>query len=67
MRFAEEWRMMLEGTPNLDFIKMVSGLIIEKALLGGSYFSGVEIRAKSVVLTNGTFKRLIHIEKQFGG
>jgi tRNA uridine 5-carboxymethylaminomethyl modification enzyme len=21
MRFAEEWRMMLEGTPNLDFIK----------------------------------------------
>jgi tRNA uridine 5-carboxymethylaminomethyl modification enzyme len=26
MRFAEEWRMMLEGTPNLDFYQeMVSG------------------------------------------
>ena len=30
MRFAEEWRLMLEQTPNLDFYQeMVSGLLIE--------------------------------------
>jgi tRNA uridine 5-carboxymethylaminomethyl modification enzyme len=71
MRFAEEWRMMLEGTPNLDFYQeMVKGLIIEKGKIEGIRTSlGVEIRSKSVVLTNGTFLNgLIHIgEKQFGG
>jgi len=71
MRFAEEWRMMLEGTPNLDFYQeMVKGLIIEKGKIKGITTSlGVEIRSKSVVLTNGTFLNgLIHIgEKQFGG
>lgn len=71
MRFAEEWRMMLEGTPNLDFYQeMVKGLIIEDGKIKGIKTSlGVEIRSKSVVLTNGTFLNgLIHIgEKQFGG
>jgi tRNA uridine 5-carboxymethylaminomethyl modification enzyme len=71
MRFAEEWRMMLEATPNLDFYQeMVSGLIIEDGKIKGIKSSlGVEIRSKSVVLTNGTFLNgLIHIgEKQFGG
>ncbi|MFC5682128.1 tRNA uridine-5-carboxymethylaminomethyl(34) synthesis enzyme MnmG [Flavobacterium sp. MAHUQ-51] len=71
MRFAEEWRMMLEGTPNLDFYQeMVKGLIIENEKVKGIKTSlGVEIRSKSVVLTNGTFLNgLIHIgEKQFGG
>ncbi|SHG53249.1 tRNA uridine-5-carboxymethylaminomethyl(34) synthesis enzyme MnmG [Flavobacterium defluvii] len=71
MRFAEEWRMMLEGTPNLDFYQeMVKGLIIEDGKIKGIRTSlGVEIRSKSVVLTNGTFLNgLIHIgEKQFGG
>jgi tRNA uridine 5-carboxymethylaminomethyl modification enzyme len=71
MRFAEEWRMMLEGTPNLDFYQeMVKGLIIENGKIKGIKTSlGVEIRSKSVVLTNGTFLNgLIHIgEKQFGG
>jgi tRNA uridine 5-carboxymethylaminomethyl modification enzyme len=71
MRFAEEWRMMLEGTPNLDFYQeMVKGLIIENGKIKGITTSlGVEIRSKSVVLTNGTFLNgLIHIgEKQFGG
>jgi tRNA uridine 5-carboxymethylaminomethyl modification enzyme len=71
MRFAEEWRMMLEGTPNLDFYQeMVKGLIIENGRIKGIKTSlGVEIRSKSVVLTNGTFLNgLIHIgEKQFGG
>jgi len=71
MRFAEEWRMMLEATPNLDFYQeMVKGLIIEDGRIKGIRTSlGVEIRSKSVVLTNGTFLNgLIHIgEKQFGG
>ena len=71
MRFAEEWRLMLEGTPNLDFYQeMVKGLIIEKGVVKGVRTSlGVEIRSKAVVLTNGTFLNgLIHIgEKQFGG
>lgn len=71
MRFAEEWRLMLEQTPNLDFYQeMVKGLIIENGKIKGIRTSlGVEIKAKSVVLTNGTFLNgLIHIgEKQFGG
>ncbi|CAM4166384.1 tRNA uridine-5-carboxymethylaminomethyl(34) synthesis enzyme MnmG [Flavobacterium antarcticum] len=71
MRFAEEWRMMLEGTPNLDFYQeMVKGIIIENGVAKGIRTSlGVEIRAKAVILTNGTFLNgLIHIgEKQFGG
>ena len=71
MRFAEEWRMMLEGTPNLDFYQeMVKGLIIENGVTKGIRTSlGVEIRSKAVILTNGTFLNgLIHIgEKQFGG
>jgi len=71
MRFAEEWRLMLEQTPNLDFYQeMVKGLIIEDGKIKGIRTSlGVEIKAKAVVLTNGTFLNgLIHIgEKQFGG
>ncbi|HOZ74609.1 MAG TPA: tRNA uridine-5-carboxymethylaminomethyl(34) synthesis enzyme MnmG [Flavobacterium sp.] len=71
MRFAEEWRLMLERTPNLDFYQeMVKGLIIENGKIKGIRTSlGVEIKAKTVVLTNGTFLNgLIHIgEKQFGG
>ena len=71
MRFAEEWRMRLEGTPNLDFYQeMVNGLIIEKDKVVGVKTSlGIEIKGRSVVLTNGTFLNgLIHIgEKQFGG
>ncbi|MCL5127231.1 tRNA uridine-5-carboxymethylaminomethyl(34) synthesis enzyme MnmG [Algibacter sp. L4_22] len=71
MRFAEDWRMMLEGTPNLDFYQdMVSGLIVENHKVVGVKTSlGIEIKAKSVVLTNGTFLNgLIHIgDKNFGG
>ena len=71
MRFAEEWRLMLEQTPNLDFYQeMVSGLIVQNNRIVGVKTSlGIEIKAKSVVLTNGTFLNgLIHIgEKQFGG
>ena len=71
MRFAEDWRLRLEQTPNLDFYQeMVHGLIIEKGKIKGVRTSlGIEIRAKSVVCTNGTFLNgLIHIgDKQRGG
>ncbi len=71
MRFSEEWRLMLERTPNLDFYQeMVSGLIINNGRIEGIKTSlGIEIKAKTVVLTNGTFLNgLIHIgDKQFGG
>jgi tRNA uridine 5-carboxymethylaminomethyl modification enzyme len=71
MRFAEDWRLLLEGTPNLDFYQeMVSGLIIENDKVVGVKTSlGIEVKAKSVVLTNGTFLNgLIHIgDKNFGG
>jgi tRNA uridine 5-carboxymethylaminomethyl modification enzyme len=71
MRFAEEWRLMLEGTENLDFYQeMVKGLIIEGGKIKGVKTSlGLEIKAKTVVLTNGTFLNgLIHIgDKNFGG
>ena len=71
MRFAEEWRLRLEGTPNLDFYQeMVRGLLVENNKICGVVTSlGIEVKAKTVVLTNGTFLNgLIHIgEKQFGG
>ena len=71
MRFAEDWRLRLEQTPNLDFYQeMVSGLLVENHCVCGVITSlGISIRAKAVVLTNGTFLNgLIHIgEKQFGG
>ena len=71
MRFSEEWRLRLEKTENLDFYQeMVKGLLIKSNKIEGIVTSlGIEIKAKSVVLTNGTFLNgLIHIgEKQFGG
>ena len=71
MRFAEEWRLSLERTENVDFFQdMVKSLIIENGKVCGVVTAmGMRIRSKSVVLTNGTFLNgLIHIgEKQFGG
>ena len=71
MRFAEEWRLALEGTSNCDFYQeMVKGLLISKGKVVGVRTSlGIDIKARAVVLTNGTFLNgLIHIgEKQFGG
>lgn len=71
MRFAEEWRLMLERTPNVDFYQeMVSGLLVENnRIIGVRTSLGIDIKSKAVVLTNGTFLNgLIHIgEKQFGG
>lgn len=70
-KFAYEWRMMLEQTEHLDFWQdMVNELIVEnQTVVGVKTALGIEFRAKSVVLTNGTFLNgLIHIgEKNFGG
>jgi tRNA uridine 5-carboxymethylaminomethyl modification enzyme len=71
MRFAEEWRLALERTPNVDFWQdTVSSLLIKGNSIAGVRTSlGVEIEADAVVLTNGTFLNgIIHIgEKKFGG
>ena len=71
MKFAEEWRLALEQTPNVDFWQeMISGLLIkDNRVIGVRTGIGVEIKSRSVVLTNGTFLNgIIHIgEKQFGG
>lgn len=71
MLFAEHWRLALENTPKVDFYQdMVTGLVIENDRIRGVKTSlGMTIKAKSVVLTNGTFLNgLIHIgEKQLGG
>jgi hypothetical protein len=59
-RFAEEWRLTLEGISNLDFFQdMVSGLIIKGNKVAGVKVGlGMEIHAKAVVLTNGTWTHL---------
>ncbi|HNK61325.1 MAG TPA: tRNA uridine-5-carboxymethylaminomethyl(34) synthesis enzyme MnmG [Chitinophagaceae bacterium] len=71
MLFHLKWREMLENTKNLDFYQdMVKGLLIkENRCLGVVTGLGHEIRAKAVVLTNGTFLNgIVHIgEKNFGG
>lgn len=71
MLFANTWREMLEQTPNVDFWQdMVKGLLVSRGTIQGVVTGmGQEIRAKSVVLTNGTFLNgVIHVgEKQFGG
>ena len=71
MRFAEEWRLALEYTPNVDFWQeMITGLLIKNgAVCGVRTGIGIEIQSKTVVLTNGTFLNgIIHIgEKQIGG
>ena len=70
-RFAEAWRLRLEETHNVDFYQeMVTDLLFDKDRVCGVKTSlGLEVFAKSVVLTSGTFLNgLIHIgEKQFGG
>ncbi|MFN7601982.1 MAG: tRNA uridine-5-carboxymethylaminomethyl(34) synthesis enzyme MnmG [Bacteroidota bacterium] len=71
MRFAEEWRLMLENTPNVDFWQeMATGVVVkDKRVVGVRTALGIEIACKAVVLTNGTFLNgKIHIgEKNFGG
>ena len=71
MKFAEEWRFALEQNPNVDFWQeMVSGIVVKQNRACGIITGmGIQIKAHSVVLTNGTFLNgVIHVgEKQFGG
>lgn len=71
MLFSQKWRTMLENTPNIDFYQdMVKGLLITNRQCKGVITGmGHEIKAKTVILTNGTFLNgIIHIgEKKFGG
>ncbi len=71
MMFAQEWRDTMENIPNLDFWQeMIEGLVIKNGrVVGVRTGMGIEIKGKSVVLTNGTFLNgKIHIgEKNFGG
>ena len=71
MRFAECWRTMLEQTDKLDFYQdMVNGLLFDQdTIIGVRTSLGIEIKAKTVIITAGTFLNgLIHIgDKTFGG
>ena len=71
MRFSEAWRLELENIPNVDFFQdtVVELLTQNSRVQGVKTALGVEIKSRSVVLTNGTFLNgLIHIgEKQFSG
>lgn len=71
MLFAAKWREMLEQTSNVDFYQdTVNGLLVKDGRVQGVKTGlGHEIKAKGVVLTNGTFLNgIIHIgEKNFGG
>ena len=71
MLFAATWREMLENTPNVDFYQdTVRGILVKDGRVTGvSTGLGHKIKAKAVVLTNGTFLNgVIHIgEKNFGG
>lgn len=70
-RFAEEWRLMLEHIPNVDFWQdNVSALLVDQNKITGVVTGmGISIKAKAVIITSGTFLNgIIHIgEKQFGG
>ena len=71
MQFAECWRTMLEQTPNVDFYQdSVNGLLFDgNKITGVKTALGLEIKAKTVIITAGTFLNgLIHIgDKSFGG
>lgn len=71
MLFSQYWKEALEANPNVDIWQdMVNELIVkDKKVQGVKTSLGVTIKAKSVVLTNGTFLNgIIHIgEKKFGG
>lgn len=70
-RFTEEWRSQLEKIPNLDFWQdtVIDIIVLNNRVAGIKTAMGLHIKAKSVVLTNGTFLNgIIHIgTKSFGG
>ncbi len=71
MLFARKWRILLEEHPNIDFWQeMVTGIVVkDNRVHGVKTGMGIDIPAKAVILTSGTFLNgIIHIgEKQFGG
>jgi tRNA uridine 5-carboxymethylaminomethyl modification enzyme len=71
MRFAEEWRVLLEQTPMVDFWQdMVSEIHVEQnRVIGCTTGMGIRFKCKALVITSGTFLNgTIHVgEKQFGG
>lgn len=63
-KFIQTWREILENLPNLSMWQdTVRELIVEKGVVCGvKTYMNVEFRAKSVILTNGTFLNgLMHI------
>jgi tRNA uridine 5-carboxymethylaminomethyl modification enzyme len=71
MLFSAKWRELLEQTSNIDFYQdIVKGLLVKNGNVEGVITGlGHEIKARSVILTNGTFLNgIVHIgEKNFGG
>src|SRR5688572_14735431 len=71
MLFALKWREMLKQSPNVDLYQdMVKTLTIKDGKVEGVVTGlGHEIKARTVILTNGTFLNgVIHIgEKKLGG
>ncbi len=71
MMFAEQWRLLLERNPNVDFWQdSVTGIITSDGKIQGVKTAlGMDVFARSVIVTAGTFLNgLIHLgEKQFGG
>jgi tRNA uridine 5-carboxymethylaminomethyl modification enzyme len=69
--FAQEWRLMLEQTPNIDFWQdtVTEITTVKHKVTGVKTSLGMNVRSKSVVLTNGTFLNgLMHVgQKNFGG
>ncbi len=66
MIYSSEWRSLLENTDNLDLLQdTVNELIFEgNKIVGVKTILGISIKAKAVVLTNGTFLNgLMHIGK----
>ena len=70
-KFSYEWRSVLENTDNLDLrMDTVTSVIFQKnKVCGVETLLGIQILAKAVILTNGTFLNgLIHIgEYNFPG
>lgn len=64
MLFSKKWRELLEETPNIDFYQdMVNGILVKNNQCTGVITGmGHQIKAKSVILTNGTFLNgIIHV------
>lgn len=65
-KFSNLWRETLEQTPNLDMLQdeVVELLFEDNKITGVLTKNGIEIQAKAVVLTTGTFLNgLMHIGK----